>query len=150
MASGSGSLNSYMTRALSLETLVKLLTFQLPVVTLASKLFLKLGAKLAAKLGGFTGNLTRSGQLRGLVRARFLGFEKRRVQVGLVYADGDTGVDELGKYCGKRGAWLSRFKNVSLRWVANTDHNMTADHAQDALFEEIEKLIQRIELVNHV
>ena len=148
MAGGSGSLGSYGARALSLDTLKKLITLQLPVVSLARKVAAKIGEKLSAKLVGFTGNLTLPGRLRGKVRTRFFDFEQRRVQVGLVYAQGDGGLDELAKYCGGGGAWLSRFPNVTLRTVADADHNMTAAHAQNAIFEEIVKVIQRVENLN--
>jgi len=148
MAGGSGSLGSYGARALSRDTLVKLVTFQLPVVSLARKVAAKMAAKLNSKLVGFTGDLTLLGRLRGKVRARFFGFEQRRVQVGLVYAQGDGGLDELAKYCGGGGAWLARFSNVTLRTVDDADHNMTAAHAQNAIFEEIAKVIQRVETLN--
>ncbi len=148
MAGGSGSLSSYKARAFSRDTLIRLFKFQLPVVDLTRKVAGKVLDKAASKLVGVTGGLTLAGRLRGAVRARFTAFEARGVEVALVYAIGDGGLDELEKYCGNQGKWLSRFSNVTVRLVENADHNMTADHAQDAIFQAIETLIQRVEALN--
>lgn len=144
MSGGSGSLANYGQRALSRETLMRLVTFQLPVWSLAKKVGAKVAGKILAKAAPLTGNLTQQGRLAGKVQQRFAAFEQRGVKTALLYADGDGGLDELAQYCGAGGGKLAGFGGISLKTVANADHNMTAAHAQTAIYDAILDVVNRL------
>ncbi|OYU50592.1 MAG: hypothetical protein CFE31_03345 [Rhizobiales bacterium PAR1] len=142
MASGSSSLADYRKRALSLTLLRDLVTFKLPVWTLARKVAPKILGLIAAKIAPYTGALTTIGRLQRALLDQAAGFMARGVKITLVYAENDGGRDELARYFGPMPA--SGYPHAEVRIITGTEHNMTAPHAQAAILDAISDTVAKL------
>lgn len=143
MASGSSSLADYRKRALSLTLLRDLVTFRLPVWSLVKRVAPKILGMLAAKIAPYTGSLTTIGRLQRTLRDQAAGFIARGVKITLVYAENDGGRDELARYFGPMPA--AGYPHAEVRIIAETEHNMTAPHAQAAILAAISDTVARLD-----
>lgn len=144
MSGGSGSLKTYGRRLRSRELLRRIRTFDLPVGRVGRDVAIRLFKRLSAALAGISGKLTMMGRLHARVNDRFDAMNARGMPVALVYADNDAGLDELAAYCGRGGRRLARWPTISLTVVPATDHNMTAPHAQNVIFDRILDVVARL------
>ena len=74
------------------------------------------------------------------VQNAFHHLQQRKAAVSLLYADDDPGVAHLVHYFGEDGTRLSRFDNVSIRFLSGTDHNLSTPEARDVFAEAMEKM----------
>lgn len=88
---------------------------------------------LALRLAPVLGDLTHQGRLRREVHGCFAALAARRVNVALVYSDGDLGLAEVRKHFGENGRGLAAYPNVTRATVADADHNFTHKAARGRL-----------------
>lgn len=74
------------------------------------------------------------------VQNAFQNLQQRKAAVSLLYADDDPGVAHLVHYFGEGGARLSRFDNVEIRFLSETDHNLSTPEAREVFAEAMEKM----------
>nr|WP_316651635.1 alpha/beta hydrolase [uncultured Gellertiella sp.] len=65
------------------------------------------------------------------VQQAFTQLQERRAALSLLYAEGDPGLANLVHHFGERGQKIARFANVSLGFIADTDHNLSTPEARE-------------------
>ncbi len=71
------------------------------------------------------------------VHGAFDALEARKVPLSLLYADDDPGLAHLNHHFGEGGRNISRYRNVSLRFLAGTDHNLSTADAREVFVQEV-------------
>ncbi|POR50884.1 serine aminopeptidase S33 family [Bosea psychrotolerans] len=103
----------------------RLLTGQLRVGPAGRYLAFRLLKHCSIRLAPVLGRLTKHGRLRRECHRRFGVLATRKVNVALIYAQGDIGMAEFNTYFGKTGEGLSAYRNVSFATIPDADHNFT-------------------------
>jgi hypothetical protein len=103
----------------------RLLTGQLRVGPAGRYLAFRLLKHVSIRLAPVLGRLTKHGRLRRECHRRFRLLAARKVNVALIYAQGDVGMAEFKTYFGKTGEGISAYRNVSLASIPDADHNFT-------------------------
>lgn len=112
---------------------VRLLKGQLRVVPAAKYVTQRLFRKLSVRFAPVLGELTPEAKLYREVHRRFQSLADRKVNVWVVYSEGDLGLLELDTYFGKGGRRLALYPNVKRAMVADSDHNFTHKGARARL-----------------
>jgi pimeloyl-ACP methyl ester carboxylesterase len=119
----------------------RLLTGQLRVGPAGRYLAFRLLKQVSIRLAPVLGRLTKHGRLRRECYRRFGVLAARKVDVALIYAQGDVGMAEFKTYFGETGAGISGYGNVSLATIPDADHNFThfgaARRLRDRLLETV-------------
>jgi O-antigen/teichoic acid export membrane protein/alpha/beta superfamily hydrolase len=77
------------------------------------------------------------------VKRAFAYYQQSGIPVTVMYSERDVGLEHLYFHFGANGEKLSRYDNVELIMMPETDHNLTPLRARKRLFEEIVKLAKR-------
>ena len=119
----------------------RLLTGQLRVGPAGRYLVFRFLKHVSIRLAPVLGRLTKHGRLRRECHRRFGVLAARKVNVALIYAQGDIGMAEFETYFGKTGEGISAYRNVSLATIPDADHNFThlgaARRLRDMLLETV-------------
>lgn len=119
----------------------RLLTGQLRIGPAARYLTFRLLKHVSIRLAPVLGRLTKHGRLRRECHRRFGVLAARKVDVALIYAEGDVGMAEFNTYFGKTGEGISAYRNVSFATIPHADHNFThlgaAGRLRDTLLETV-------------
>lgn len=71
------------------------------------------------------------------VHGAFAQIEARGAPLSLVYADDDPGLAHLEHHFGEGGRHISRFRNVSIRFLEHTDHNLSTPEAREVFVNQV-------------
>lgn len=123
------------------DGLRRLLTGQLRVGPAGRYLLFRLLKQMSIRLAPWLGRLTKHGRLRRECHRRFGVLAARKVEVALIYAEGDVGLAEFQTYFGKTGDGIAAYPHVSFSTIARADHNFThlgaARRLRDRLLETV-------------
>lgn len=103
----------------------RLLTGQLRIGPAGRYLLFRLLKQISIRLAPWLGRLTKHGRLRRECHRRFGVLATRKVDVALIYAEGDVGLAEFNTYFGKTGDGISAYRHVSFSTIPRADHNFT-------------------------
>jgi hypothetical protein len=78
------------------------------------------------------------------VHGAFAKLEARDVPLSLLYADDDPGIAHLFHHFGEKGQRMQRFRNVSLRFLTKTDHNLSTPEARQVFNDEVITMARQI------
>ncbi|WP_162262443.1 alpha/beta fold hydrolase [Bosea sp. Root483D1] len=107
------------------DGLGRLLTGKLRVGPAGRYLIYRYRKRLSVKLSPMLGRLTKHGRLHHQCHHHFATLAARKVELSLLYADGDVGIAEFQTYFGEAGKGLAAYPNASLTMLADADHNFT-------------------------
>lgn len=71
--------------------------------------------------------------------------EERQVPLTLLYSNDDPGIAHLVQHFGKEGRRINRFRNISLRFLQDTDHNLSTPEARDVFVGELLDMARRFQ-----
>jgi dienelactone hydrolase len=131
MHSGTTSIKASRSRALSPGLLGDILKGRMSlahVIRRGTSMLVKSGTEMAGRLGG---GQTHFARLKQEVNAQAARLNARGLRPILVFADNDAGLDELARYFGRQEP--ADYDHAEIRVVAETEHNMTAMHAREAM-----------------
>lgn len=77
------------------------------------------------------------------VRHAFATLKDRGAILSLLYADDDPGMAHLTQHFGDNGRKLEAFDNVSIQFLANTDHNLSTPEAREIFVSELLAMAKR-------
>ena len=117
-----GDLGATLTRKGGLR---RLLTGRLRVGPAGRYLLFRWRKKLSVSLAPMLGRLTKHGRLHRECHRRFKVLAGRKVELALIYADGDIGMAEFKTYFGEGGERLAAYPNATLTTIPDADHNFT-------------------------
>ena len=117
-----GDLGATLTRKGGLR---RLLTGRLRVGPAGRYVLYRWRKKLSVSLAPVLGRLTKHGRLHRECHRRFRVLADRKVELALIYADGDIGMAEFRTYFGEGGARLAAYPNATLTTIPDADHNFT-------------------------
>jgi alpha-beta hydrolase superfamily lysophospholipase len=103
----------------------RLLTGQLRIGPAGRYLLFRLMKQMSIRLAPWLGRLTKHGRLRRECHRRFGNLAARKVDVALIYAEGDVGMAEFHTYFGKTGDGIAAYPNLSFSTIPRADHNFT-------------------------
>jgi hypothetical protein len=103
----------------------RLLTGKLRIGPAGRYLIYRYRKRLSVKLAPVLGRLTKHGRLHHQCHRHFATLTARKVELSLIYADGDVGIAEFQTYFGEGGQRLAAYPNASLTIIPNADHNFT-------------------------
>lgn len=107
------------------DGLRRLLTGQLRIGPAGRYLLFRLMKQMSIRLAPWLGRLTKHGRLRRECHRRFGILAARKVDVALIYAEGDVGMAEFHTYFGKTGDGIAAYPNLSFSTLPQADHNFT-------------------------
>ncbi len=103
----------------------RLFTGQLRIGPAGRYLLFRFLKHASIRLAPLLGRLTKHGRLRRECHRRFGMLAARKVDVALIYAQGDVGMAEFQTYFGKMGEGISAYRNLTLATIPDADHNFT-------------------------
>ncbi|HEV7329034.1 MAG TPA: alpha/beta fold hydrolase [Bosea sp. (in: a-proteobacteria)] len=107
------------------DGLRRLLTGKLRIGPAGRYLIYRYRKRLSVKLAPVLGRLTKHGRLHHQCHRHFATLMARKVELSLIYADGDVGIAEFQTYFGEGGKHLAAYPNASLTIIPKADHNFT-------------------------
>jgi pimeloyl-ACP methyl ester carboxylesterase len=131
------SLEDYGQRLARLDTLKRLLTGDIDVVSAGRNLAVALMRRLGRFAAPFLNQMPGRRRLHLEARRTFDAFASRNTPVSLIYSEGDVGLEDLSRHFGTDGKGLRRYGNVTLTMLADTDHNLTPPRSREIAFQEI-------------
>ena len=132
---GHRSLGDFGATLKSRDGLKRLLTGRLRIRAAGFHLAYRFAKAAALAIAPWTGTLTKQGRFFREVHRRLAVLSGRGVKVALVFAEGDLGLAEFRRYFGSGGRRLAHHPGLSVRLVADADHNFTHAEARARLFE---------------
>lgn len=123
------------------DGLRRLLTGKLRVGPAGRYLLYRYRKKLSVRLAPVLGRLTKHGRLRHECHRRFAVLAGRKVELSLIYAEGDVGLAELQTYFGEAGKGLAAYPNASLTMLPDADHNFTHLAAGRRLLDALVRIV---------
>lgn len=134
---GPRQLHEYRERLFQLETVKRLFRGQIDVRAAGINVLKSVGRRVGRYLLPVLRLLPGSGdQHRWIVRA-FRDLAERKAPFELIYSEQDIGLIHFAEHFGKAGGGLSRFPNVRLTMLADTDHNLTPPAARQVFLEAV-------------
>lgn len=138
---GPRSMADYRRRAMSGQTLRRLLAGDIDIWGVAKGLGTQLGRRLIQRLAPYMGNLSKSTRLRRNCYARMEEMSRRGTKVRFVCSERDASLEQMAFYFGGDFSGLGRFDDATLTTVSNADHNMTPAPAHDAVLKVIRETV---------
>lgn len=123
------------------DGLRRLLTGKLRVGPAGRYLLYRYRKKLSVRLAPVLGRLTKHGRLHHECHRRFAVLAGRKVELSLIYAEGDVGLAELQTYFGEAGKGLAAYPNASLTMLPDADHNFTHLAAGRRLLDALVRIV---------
>jgi hypothetical protein len=134
------SLQDYSNRLVRVDTLKRLASGEINLLSAARNIVIAFGKQLSRVFAPLLRALRPESSVGLEVRRTFRSFEIRNVPVSLIYSEGDVGLHDLTLHFGDRGTGLSAYRNVRLKMLPDTDHNITPASSRQTVFEEIIRL----------
>lgn len=131
------SLEDYGRRMVSIDTVRRLFAGRVDV----RHALISIGKQLALRIGGMMPTLlaplSKNARLREATHAAFRRLAQRHMPLTLIYSAADIGLDRFRLYLGRNGEGLKRYDNVSLKIIADADHNISPPAAKAVVYEHI-------------
>jgi hypothetical protein len=137
------SLNDYGTRFTRLETLKRLVNGEVHVRAAIRNLTVAMWRRLSFRFSPLITYLPGRHVVAKEVKRSFAAYERDQIPITVMYSEADVGLEHLYFHFGANGRKLSRYKNVQLIFMPETDHNLTPPAARQRLFDEIFRLASR-------
>jgi alpha-beta hydrolase superfamily lysophospholipase len=131
------SLEDYGNRLARLDTLKRLFSGDIDIRSASRNIALVITRRLGRFATPLLNQLPGRRPLHQETRRTFKSFAARDMPVGLIYSEGDVGLEDLNRHYGAGGKGLGRYGNVRLTMLADTDHNLTPPHSRELAFHEI-------------
>jgi len=137
---GNRTLEDYGSRALRIETFLRLFRGELDIRAILRNL----ARGVVGRVRGLARKLLRSRSPEGrAVYSAFGELKQREVPLALVYAEKDTGREHFNFYFDQAGTGVQGFDNVSVAIVPDADHNLTPEHSREIYIDAIRSLALR-------
>lgn len=127
------SLNDYGSRVVGLDLWRRMLRGEVDLVRAGANMANRIALRIAPRLVRGRG----WSRLHDRVHADLAALRDRNVAVALVYAAGDSSLEEYASHLGGRSRGLARYPNMSLTLIPHADHNFTQPAAKRELFETV-------------
>ncbi|MBX9454947.1 MAG: alpha/beta fold hydrolase [Rhizobium sp.] len=142
---GPRSIADYRQRALSGKTLRRLLAGEIDIPGVARGLGTQFIRRITQRLAPLVGSLSKSTRLRRECAAMMGEISGRGAALHFVCSERDASLEQVAFQFGGDFGGLGRYPDASLTTVPDADHNMTPQHAHDAVLEVIRDSIHRVE-----
>jgi O-antigen/teichoic acid export membrane protein len=140
------SLNDYGNRFARLETVKRLFAGEVNVRAAVRNMTVAMWRRLSFRIAPLLMYMPGRHVIAREVKRSFAAYEQDSIPVTLMYSDADVGLEHLYFHFGAGGRKLTRYRNVRLIFMPETDHNLTPLPARKRLFDEIFRLAKRPEL----
>lgn len=137
---GARPLAEYRRRALSLETVKRLVRGDIDVRRALGHIANHIKDRLVRRAAPYLGPLTKLGRFRKACHARFAAMAERDIPVKLLNCEVDGSLDELARYFEADLSGLNAYPNVQRTIIENADHNLTPEPAQTFLLQQLEAM----------
>jgi O-antigen/teichoic acid export membrane protein/dienelactone hydrolase len=138
------SLEDYGNRFARIETLKRLFSGDVNVKAALRNMIVAMSRRLSFRIAPLLMHLPGRNTVAREVRRSFQHYQQGKVPVTVMYSERDVGLEHLYFHFGANGRKLSRYDNVELIMMPETDHNLTPLRARHRLFDEIYKLAKRV------
>ncbi|GAB4518222.1 MAG: alpha/beta hydrolase [Roseibium sp.] len=135
------SLETYGRKVFDRDTLKRVLSGDINVVSACVKLRRAATRKLDRVLGPVFGSLSKHQRLFRILRDRLNRLADRKVAVRLVYSENDRGIPDMENWFGKTRQGLAAYPDVTLHFVANADHNLTPEAAREEVQSDLSEFL---------
>ncbi|WP_170122014.1 alpha/beta hydrolase family protein [Breoghania corrubedonensis] len=119
------TLDTYRRKMVDKRMLKRLLTGDLPLSRVVTRLASAVSRVLDRKLAPVLRGASRHYRLNRIVQSRFKALRERGVPVSLIFCEGDRGVQDVQAWFKEDFSGLAPYENVELSMIANADHNLT-------------------------
>lgn len=123
------------------DGLRRLLTGKLRIGPAGRCLIYRCRKRLSVKLAPVLGRLTRHGRLHRQCHRHFAALMARKLELSLIYADGDVGIAAFQTYFGKAGKRIAAYPNASSTIIPDADHNFTHRAAGRRLLDALIRIV---------
>lgn len=137
---GPRQLHEYRERLFKLQTLQRLLKGQVDVRTAGLNVMRSLGRKVGRRFQPLLRLLPGTGDAHRDIRRSFQSLRDRQAPFELIYSEKDIGLIHFAEHFGKQGEGLSRYPNVRLTMLADTDHNLTPPAARQVFLDAMRRV----------
>ena len=137
---GSRTLEEYGSRLLRASTFKRLVRGGLDFVGIARNVAGGMGRRIAKRARHLLRGRTTEG--RAVYKA-FGVLKERQSPVELLYSYRDPGLEYFGYYFDAREGRIAGYPNVSVKKIADADHNLTPQHARDIYIDALERMAVR-------
>jgi pimeloyl-ACP methyl ester carboxylesterase len=128
------TLSSYGRKAVDLNTLKRVVSGDINLVSALKKVTRAAKLKADRKLAPVLGNLSRHHRLFKILTNRLKLLKQRGVPLCLVYSDNDRGLLELHNWFGPDRRGLKTYPNIRVEALPDADHNLTPVAARQQMF----------------
>ncbi|WP_422374596.1 alpha/beta fold hydrolase [Roseibium sp.] len=126
------TLETYGRKALNRETLQRVVSGDINLWSAARKVTTAFARKSDRVLAPVLRRLSTHHRLSSVLHKRLGALKQRGVPVFLLYSENDRGVSELDTWFGDGRKRLKDYPNLTIRFLADADHNLTPFQAREA------------------
>nr|MEC9420590.1 alpha/beta hydrolase [Pseudomonadota bacterium] len=138
------TLSSYGRKAVDAETLKRVLSGEINLVSALKKVTRPVKLKVDRTLAPVLGNLSRHYRLFKVLTGRLQKLEQRDVPVSFVYSDNDRGLLELHNWFGVDRHGLKAYPNIEMHGLQDADHNLTPIAARQQMFALLTEFVAKV------
>jgi O-antigen/teichoic acid export membrane protein/pimeloyl-ACP methyl ester carboxylesterase len=137
------SLEDYGKRFARMETLKRLSSGQVNIKAALRNMIVAMSRRLSFRIAPLLMHLPGRRTVAKEVKRSFAHYQQSKIPLTVIYSERDVGLEHLYFHFGANGQRLSRYDNIELIMMPETDHNLTPLRARHRLFDEIFKLAKR-------
>ncbi|MBL0370529.1 polysaccharide biosynthesis C-terminal domain-containing protein [Rhizobium sp. KVB221] len=137
------SLEDYGNRFARVETLKRLFKGEINIRAALRNMIVAMSRRISFRIAPLLMHLPGRSTVAREVKRSFAHYHQKSIPVTVMYSERDVGLEHLYFHFGANGRRISRYENVELIMMPQTDHNLTPARARRRLFDEIFKLAKR-------